>query len=94
MTSDTNTYTTLVKIFKEQAIAEAEEVHSYLDSLMKLPKFDGVEVSFSETVNYCKNVSRLDAVTGTNLADEFKSGIQVSYCFFITSIIPHLAGFC
>jgi ribosomal protein L18E len=77
MTSDTVSYTNLVKLFREQARTEAEEVHKNVTELMKLPKFEGIDVSFSETVNYCKNFSRLNAITGTNLADEFKNGIRV-----------------
>lgn len=77
MVSDTNTYTTLVNLFRNQAIEEAREVHQYVTELSKMQKFDGISVSFTETVNYCKNASRLSSVTGTNLADELANGIQV-----------------
>jgi hypothetical protein len=73
MTSDTNTYTTLVKVFREQARKEAEEIHQYLIDLSKQQQFDGGNITFSEAVNYCKNFSRLGSVTGTNLADELKN---------------------
>lgn len=78
MTSDTNTYTSLVNLFREQAVVEAEEVHKYVSCLLNLDKFKDVEISFSDTVNYCKNFSRLSAVTGSNLTYEITNGIQVS----------------
>ncbi|KAI6190407.1 NEDD8-activating enzyme E1 regulatory subunit [Aphelenchoides bicaudatus] len=74
MTSDTNTYTTLVNLFREQALKEAEEIHNYTIELSKKHQIDDLKITFSETVNYCKNFSRLGAVTGTNLADELKKG--------------------
>lgn len=86
MTSDTNTYTTLVNLFREQALKEAEEVHQNAVELSKHQQYDGLKISFSETVNYCKNFSRLGSVTGTNLSDELKNnGVKVCafqmYCY-------------
>lgn len=81
MVSDTNTYTTLVNLFREQALKEAEEIHEHVIGLSKRQQFDGIKVSFSETVNYCKNFSRLGSVTGTNLGDELKNN-QIKVCFF------------
>jgi hypothetical protein len=71
----------MVKLFREQANAEAEEVYKYVTELVNSDKFGAFDISFGDTVNYCKNFLRFESITGTNLADEFKKGIHVRNIF-------------
>lgn len=71
----------MVKLFREQANAEAMEIFEYVKELVESDKFGSFEIDFNDTANYCKNFLRFESVTGTNLADEFENGIDVRNAF-------------
>lgn len=91
MTSDTNTYTTLVNLFRQQAHTEAEKIHEHASRL--LIEFEKVQITMSDTLTYCKDFSRLGSVTGSNLSDEFANGLQVENHIFLKRIICHFSLF-
>ncbi|KAI6185510.1 NEDD8-activating enzyme E1 regulatory subunit [Aphelenchoides besseyi] len=76
MTSDTNTYTSLLEVYRKQAAMEAEEVFHLALRVRSSPKCRKKEITLEETQKFCKYASRLNAFSGTRLSSEFANSLS------------------
>ncbi|CAD5218992.1 unnamed protein product [Bursaphelenchus okinawaensis] len=77
MTSDTQSYVKLVKIFNEQAHADAEWVLTKATQILHDARLDAkvAELSFKDCREICKNVLGLDVIMGQGIKEDTKGGL-------------------
>lgn len=79
MTSDTKSYTHLVQLFNAQADKEAQEVLDFSLQILNEAdlEFQQSELSFKDCRELCKNATRLDIQTGSDIEEKLEGKLEV-----------------